>query len=289
MKKITRRLIFFVLAASIHGCAEISEKESDLPVVQDSLKQLKNYDNLAKVEIMVIGLFHFDKTILAKDQQKSLSGLLNILKEYRPSKIVLELEPSRTNLVNRHYQDFLNGTFDISKKYNEVYQVGFRLGKILALDSLYLFDDQTEYIGSLENFTFSNFQESAREQDDGFYNIHEKQMMKVFETNQRVYKSLDVKNRIILMNSRESQKINAQRMHMYEIRAGIQKNWIGPDWVGRFYRRNVRMASNVLRISQLEDRVLIIVGSNHKWILDDLFEYIPDFKVDSSWDFFNSK
>lgn len=55
-------------------------------------------------------------------------------------------------------------------------------------------------------------------------------------------------------------------MHMYEIRVGIQ-NWLGPDWLSRWYQRNIRMASNILKLAENKDRILIIVGDNHKWIL----------------------
>ena len=71
---------------------------------------------------------------------------------------------------------------------------------------------------------------------------------------------------------------------MFEIRVGIQNNWVGPDWLGRWYRRNIRMAGNVLKMTEAGDRILIIVGSNHKWVLDMLFNHIPEFQVSSSWD-----
>ena len=74
-------------------------------------------------------------------------------------------------------------------------------------------------------------------------------------------------------------------MHMYEIRVGIQENWIGPDWLSRWYQRNIRMASNILKLSKSEDRILVIVGDNHKWTLDMLLENTPDFEVVSSWDY----
>jgi len=90
-------------------------------------------------------------------------------------------------------------------------------------------------------------------------------------------------DRFTLMNSPQAANINAQRMHLYEVRVGIQKDWLGPDWLGRWYRRNVRMMSNVLKLAEKDHRILIIVGDNHKWTLDMLFENTPDFKLESSW------
>lgn len=45
------------------------------------------------------------------------------------------------------------------------------------------------------------------------------------------------------------------------------------------------MMINVLKLVNLEDRVLIIVGVNYKWVLDDLFEYILDFEFVFSYDY----
>ena len=44
--------------------------------------------------------------------------------------------------------------------------------------------------------------------------------------------------------------------------------WVGPDWLGRWYRRNVRMLANLVKMNQPEERILILVGDNHKWTLD---------------------
>ena len=65
--------------------------------------------------------------------------------------------------------------------------------------------------------------------------------------------------------------------------------WIGPDWLGRWYQRNIRMMGNVMQIANNDDRILIIVGDNHKWTLDMLFENAPDFKVVSSSDYLKTK
>lgn len=245
---------------------------------------LKVYDSLAQYEVMVVGTAHFGKEVLTTENQKEISRLIDKLAAYNPTKIVLEWEPSMQSKVNNAFQKFLNDDYDISNKENEVFQLGFRLGKKVKHDSLYLFDNQTEFIGSLEGFTFDSFLSYAKENDEGFYNQYEKLIGEVFTEYQEKLKSLSLYDRTLLMNSPKAQEMNARRMHMFEMRVGIGKSWIGPDWVGRFYQRNVRMVGNVLKFAEEGDRILIIVGDNHKWILDMLFDYTPDFNVVSSWD-----
>lgn len=261
---------------------------------QDSLQEqkseeynspnFKNYDNLQSREVMVVGTLHFEESVLEADQQKDLQTLVDKLAAYQPTKIVLEWEPHRHAKTNENYRLFRTGAFDISTRYNEVYQFGFRLAAQLNHDSLFLFDDQTPFIGSLEDFSFDALSTYADQHDAGFYDLHIDSLIQNFEHNQALLKKESLADHIAWLNSPEMQHINAQRMHLLEVRVGIQDNWIGPDWLGRWYQRNVRMMSNVLKFSEPGDRLLIIVGDNHKWVLDDLFRYTPDFAVASSWE-----
>ncbi|WP_170110567.1 serine hydrolase [Flavilitoribacter nigricans] len=259
----------------------------DMP---DPGKLLLGYDDLPRSQVMVVGTHHFRQEDhydeLDAENQQQLEKLADALAAFRPTKVVLEWEPRLTERANQRYSDFLNGALSIDSLTNETYQLGFRLARKMGHERLYLFDDQTEFIGSLEGFTFDKFGEYAKANDDGFYNVHESVLIERFGKNQEALDGLSLYDRLLVMNSPEAGTINAQRMHMYEIRVGIQKNWMGPDWLGRWYRRNVRMVANVLQFSEPpEDRILIIVGDNHKWVLDQLFAFSPDFELVSSYDY----
>lgn len=245
--------------------------------------QLKVFDTLNQSKIMVLGINHFSKDVLSTENQIGLIQLTEVLGKFQPTKIVLELQPKALAKMNQEYQNYVKDSSLFSDKYNEVYQLGFRLARKMNHDSIYLFDDQTEFIGSLEGFTFDAFGAYAQENDAGFYDRYLKEITDKFQNNQTILKQQNLLNQIVLRNSPMAQKFNAQRMHSFEIRVGIQKSWIGPDWLGRFYRRNIRMMANVMKFNRPEDRILIIVGDNHKWILDELFENTPDFELVSSW------
>lgn len=265
--------------------------DSNLP-----LDDLKDYSNLADREVMVVGTFHFGKEVLEQEQQKEIKKIIKALKKFRPTKVVLEWEPKLFEKANNRYREFIKDSFSIDNKFNEVYQIGFRLAKELKHDSIYFFDDQTEYIGSLSEFStgedpfsFYKFMNYAEKEDKGFYDKHLDSVQSIYKYNQELIQKEKLLNQIALLNSPQSSKINAQRMHLFEMRVGIQKSWVGPDWLGRWYRRNIRMASNVLSLSEKGDKILIIVGDNHKWTLDMLFENIPDFEVVQSFEYFENK
>ncbi len=242
-----------------------------------------------KAKVMVLGTYHFRQEDhydeLSPENQAHIQQILTALAEFGPTKIVVEWEPARSAKTNEVYQSFLQDEFRIDTLPNEVFQLGFRMAQKMGHDSIYLFDDKTPYIGSLDGFTFEKLSEYASQNDQGFYNRHESAIRDRYLHNEQLIKSQNLYDNLLLRNSPEAVEVDAERMHMYEMRVGIQKNWLGPDWLARYYQRNIRMMANVLKLTDMnKDRILIIVGANHKWVLDGLFTYTPDFELVSSYD-----
>lgn len=282
----TTALLLVYLALS-NGCTNSSNQNIDNNASSFVTEQLKNYHHLQKIKVMVVASDHFGKEVLKEQHQKDLDRLINDLAMFKPTKVVVEWVPESTQRANQNYSQFKLGNFDISQRPNEVYQIGFKLANLLNHDSIYLFDDQTEFIGSLENFSWDQFDSLATTHDQGFFDQHIEDMTLNYNFNDSLLKTLNVYDQFKLRNTVEWSELNANRMHAYEIRVGIQKSWIGPDWLGRWYRRNVRMTSNVLSFSHPNDRIIILVGDNHKWILDQLFEFTPDFQLINPIDYLN--
>ncbi|OJJ15760.1 hypothetical protein BKI52_36165 [marine bacterium AO1-C] len=246
---------------------------------QKQLNQLKTYEHLTLAKVMVVGTNHFKKEVLNPQKQSDLQRLITALAQFKPTKVVVEWNPKKLKQTNEEYQKYLKGKFSIDQKTNEVYQIGFRLAKKMKHDMIWLFDNRPAFIGSLEGFTFEKFLKFADKNDKGFYDKHLKTITEVWNYNKALMKKLNLYDYFALINSSKMSKINAQRMHAFETRVGIQNTWMGPDWLGRWYQRNVRMMSNVLKMAKKGDRILIIVGDNHKWVLDRLFKNAPDFEV----------
>ena len=249
---------------------------------QKQLNQLKTYENLTLAKVMVVGTNHFKKDVLTPQKQTDLKRLIAALAQFKPTKVVVEWNPKKFDETNQNYRAYVAKKFSIRQKPNEVYQIGFRLARQMAHDTIWLFDNRPAFIGSLEGFTFDKFLGFADKHDKGFYDKHLKTITKVWNYNKALMKKLNLYDYFTLINSDKMSQVNAQRMHAFETRVGIRNTWMGPDWLGRWYQRNVRMMSNVLKIARKGDRILIIVGDNHKWVLDELFKNAPDFEVVSS-------
>ena len=110
--------------------------------------------------IMILGVFHFDYpnldaykehhqlNVLLENRQQEIAELLMLLKEYKPTKILLEIDRvGRDSLFNVRYKEYLDGKFDISNRKNEIYQLGFKLAKSMGHDRIYCVDAMPEWCG----------------------------------------------------------------------------------------------------------------------------------------------
>ena len=245
------------------------------------------FDSIPKSQVMVVGTYHFRQEEnydeLSKENQIEIKKLVSKLAEFKPTKVVVEKLPENNSIYQDAYQKYLLDDTFINNHSNETAQLGFRLAKQMGHQKIYLFDNKPDFIGSLEGFTFERLG-TEMSKDSLFANQHLDIIMDSFNENEKKLNSLSLYENIKERNSPTAQRWNAQRMHSYEIRTGIQDSWMGSDWLGRWYQRNIRMMANIMAFNNSgEDRILIIVGDNHKWVLDTLFGFNPDFEVISSY------
>ena len=61
---------------------------------------------------------------------------------------------------------------------------------------------------------------------------------------------------------------------------GADTSYPGATMVARWYERNLKIASNILRvIDSPSDRVLVVIGAAHAPILRELLERVPGVNV----------
>ncbi|MBZ9534192.1 hypothetical protein KGR20_07935 [Cytobacillus oceanisediminis] len=86
-----------------------------------------------KKKIILVGTFHFEENVaLIKTKEDEVKELVELLAEWKPSKIAVEWEKNEENLLNERYKK-------ISNKYSidEIEHIGFRLAKKLEHNKLY--------------------------------------------------------------------------------------------------------------------------------------------------------
>ncbi len=244
-----------------------------------------------KAKAMVLGVFHFSNPqldsykpkfpfdILEKQRQSELDILLEKIAEYKPTKILLELNRiEMDSLTNESYQSYLKGKFLIDDKTNEVYQIGFKLAKKLNHHRVYCSDADAKWFGV--NLDWDNYDAEAYLKSKGQY---EKTIRYDYESLYKLQDSLKTiqsLTKTLNMLNNPVGRLKDHQAYLTNILEGAGDNYLGADNVGRWYRRNLRIFSNAYDFTNFnkEERLLLIYGSGHVWLLRQFFKDSPDFE-----------
>lgn len=244
------------------------------------------------VKATILGVFHFSDpgqdsykpkfpfNILEENRQRELNDLLEKLKAYSPTKIILECNREKyDSLLNVRYKQFLTGDFDIVDKHNEIYQIGFKLAKMLGHKKVYCSDADAKWFGAeidWENFDHKGYLKSLGQYEKmrrhDYFGGYEK--MDSLKTVQTLEEHLALTNEV-------SNLLKYHQIYLTNnVLEGAGDNYIGADGVARWYRRNIRIFSNIYDISDLneDERLLIIYGVGHAWTLRQFFQDSPDYE-----------
>lgn len=280
----TRSVCYLLLLMTLSNCRSKPISNSE----ETSFRALQ-FEN--KREVLIVGTYHFDQESnyneLDKANQLALENLITNLKAFNATKVFIEKDPIHDSIYNARFQEYLASEDFIKDKTNELYQLGFRMAKRLNHNSVYLFDNKPPFIGSLEGFSFEAFGKYKDAADEEFNKKHFEQIMKVYRHNDSIRNTLNIYDNIASLNNAEDRQYNISRMHAIEVRAGVNDTWLGADWLGRWYQRNIRMMMNIMKKSEPGDRIIIFVGSNHKWVLEQLMINTPEFKIIDSMHYLN--
>ena len=239
-------------------------------------------------KIMTLGVFHFaypnldaEKTS-AKDQisvlnepyQTEIQNIAAALAEFKPTVIAVEFTPEMQHKVDSVYALYRAGRMELKK--NEVYQLGFRLGKMLHLNRIYCVDDPGRHYPNLEAL----FQDSTRMARFEWYYQHSPDS--VYAPPQGEKKISSITSALMAANDpvRAKQRLGAYLLtpFKYEEKAG---DFTGVDFeTGRWFNRNLRIFRNIQRIAASpEERILLIIGSEHLNLLNYFFEASSEFEL----------
>lgn len=220
----------------------------------------------ARSEVLVLGVYHMANPgsdvvnveaddVLAPRRQAEIAELIEVLEKFEPTKIAVEKAFHDGDDLASLYNDYLTGEHRLTR--NERQQIGFRLAKELEHATLYAVDADGEY-------PFPRLQDYA--QARGHAEEFEA-LMDRFEQEARAWDaylaSHTVLEALLYLNSDD---YAARRLASDYAMAHLGEpwNWAGPDLVSDWFRRNMRIYSNVLHlVDSPEERVLVIFGAGH--------------------------
>lgn len=231
------------------------------------------------VEVLNFATFHMTFTpdankIKFEDNEKfrlETYDVVKMLAVFKPTIICVEVLPSKNDDLNNDYLNFLNDKNYKTKYEGEIRLLAYEVGKLAGVKKIYGIDEQ-----ETAQYDY-NIQNKLKNQIDTLTLInYKKNFLKDFA----IIEKQTTKNKLKFFNSEETLEklINLNADILTYI--STKNNFEGADEASKFYRRNLRIFSNINKIPVgNNDRVLIIMGATHTAFLKEFLKRSPKYQL----------
>ncbi|WP_395092825.1 DUF5694 domain-containing protein [Vaginella massiliensis] len=239
-----------------------------------------------KIEVLNLATFHMQYTPDANkvefdqyDKKNKLETLeiAKKLAKFKPTVILVEVVPSKNEELQSDYQNFLKNEDYKTKFGGEIALIAYEIGKIAGVKKIYGIDEQET---ASYNYNIGN--ELKNQVDSLTSKNYIKGVMKKF-------KELEKKStfeKLKFYNTKEGLDIFLNANADILTYNSTKGNFEGADEASKFYRRNLRIYSNINQIPlNVNDRVFIIMGASHSAFLDNFMKRSPKYKIVNTLDF----
>lgn len=285
-------LLGIILLTVLVSCETNNDRKNNIQLGETSLTDPNEFIGEFKSKVSVLGIFHFanpgldsykqkyEFNILDSLRQNELNEVLIKLEKFSPTKILIERNRiNGDSLINDRYQKYLLGQFDITQRYDEIYQIGFKLAKRLNHQKIYCSDARANWFGA--NLDWDSFNEKKYLESRGQLKKATRYDYNAFyELSDSLKTTGHLNEHFKMINSPKNRLKDHQAYLTETVLTGAGDNYIGADAVARWYRRNLRIFANTYDLTNFEkeERILLIYGSGHVWQLRQLFTDSPDFE-----------
>ena len=241
----------------------------------------------ARAEVLVLGVYHMANPghdvfnmqaddVLAPKRQAEIVEVIAVLKKFHPTKIALESDVF-DNRIPKRYADYVAGKYELTR--NEIDQIGLRLARELGHKTVYPVDADGEFPWQR---VIDYAKASGRSKDlDSIMG----EIGVVVKAQNEYLLSHTVLETLLYMNADD--KVTADVGFYYrEAQFGEPGDWAGADLVADWFRRNMRIYSNVMKLADSpNERVLAIFGAGHLGWLRHIVASDPTLRLRKLADF----
>lgn len=244
-----------------------------------------------RTQVMTLGVFHFnfpnlDVHKFAKEDQidvydakyqVEIEDIVQRLAKFQPTIIVIESRVAEQKMIDSIYNAYLNGTHKLKRSEDE--QIGFRVAKMMNLETLYCVDEWGNFTDNI--IKLSNGTDSVKTENFENYFTNNPDTSKKFNP-KNIFKTKGIREDFIQINNPDN-----IRHSLGNYLIGIFKyeekpyDFTGVDWeTGRWFSRNLKIYRNIQRIKVTpNDRILVIFGAGHMNILNYLFDCSTEYQL----------
>ncbi len=235
-------------------------------------------------EILLLGTFHFQESnfdFFTKETQKEMKRLVKSISGFHPDAVALEGAASQQSAIDQSYAKLELSDFDDFEKMksstlgnivmfghtspisysNECVQVGYRLGKELGLERVVGIDEDIEMDGTLFLNPSPRVQ-SAIQSMQSYDCGHDHSVTEQYR----------------FLNSDEWSRRN-HNIYMTVNAENSDGHYNGSMTIVKWYERNLKIFSNIQRLSDHAKRIFVLYGAGHLQILRDLIHATDGMKL----------
>ncbi len=236
--------------------------------------------------IMTLGVFHFayhnldairtekkdQISVLEEPYHSEIIKICKAIEEFKPTIIAIEVDPDRQHKIDSLFSLYKSGKLTLGK--DEIDQLAFRIGKNLNLSKIDCVNSWGKHYTNIkamfkDSIRLANMENYYFNCPDSIYILHKKSK-KITS----IIDELETMNNPKYLKERLSHcLLNPLK---YEEKPG---DFTGVDFeTGRWFNRNLRIFRNIQRIARKpDDRILLIIGSNHLNLLNIFIDVSKEF------------
>jgi hypothetical protein len=261
--------------------------EAQIGIVSESAK--------IKPTLVVLGTYHMGtpgnnivngKTddVTTPERQKQMAALVEKLKKFRPTKIVVEIDSEDAAKTQDIYDKYLAGSYQLTK--NETNQIGFRLAKDLGHKKVYCVDWSDFWDDPVINY--EKYAKNDPELDKFVKEVYANIKKRIDAEDEKLFK-LSIIDQLILLNQPERAEKD-HRVYFDLMRVSRGKDYPGAGYLSWWYRRNLVILDNIIRLTDSpNDRILVIYGVGHNKLLNQFAKESGFYNVESPLKYLKSK
>jgi len=235
-------------------------------------------------EVMIVGTYHMsnpghdihnlkaDDVLVAKRQQE-LAAVAAGLAKFKPTKVAVEQDTDHGAPAKlAKYHDYLDGKLGDSR--NEVVQVGYRLAKSVKLEEVYGIDVDGDFpYEAVQKYSADGRPQLAKKLADLGADVET--MLKGLDD---TLKAGTVSQALRYMNEpRRISDGNAFYSNLLLFGAGSEQP--GAALLTAWEGRNNQICARLVQLAAPDDRIVVLYGSGHSFLLRRCVQDMPGYKL----------
>ncbi|CAM1348653.1 DUF5694 domain-containing protein [Tenacibaculum crassostreae] len=280
----TKYLILSVLVLLATSCTKQKTKES----IKGKISKQEILKDAKKIPVLNFGTFHMgftndeNKTEFDehdKKNQEEVHKIAKLLAEFKPTVIIVETPPSYNEKLQSLYKQYIDNPEMKFKRPDEVELLAYELGSLSNTKRVYGIDYKMSY-----NYNIGT--QIKNEIDSVMHDAYYKNPFAFYDKIEDDRDEKSLLSKLKMMNHDQYLDflitVNADML----THVGTKDNFEGADEAAKYYQRNLRMYSNLNRISlNKDDRVFILMGASHTAFFRDFISRSPKYTMVNTFDY----